>query len=60
MTFSKNWHIVWHRWSGLKKFNEQVRTPLYCNSTSTGGFVKKYKNLSFFWILNAGHFVSVL
>ena len=53
-------HIVWHRWTGLEGFNSQARTPLYCNSNSTGGFVKKYKNLSFYWVLKAGRNVSGL
>lgn len=45
------------KWEGLKQFNKQARTPLYCNSSSTKAFVKKHKNLSFYWILKAGHFV---
>ncbi|KAA8518663.1 hypothetical protein F0562_016137 [Nyssa sinensis] len=37
------------------------RTPLYCgeNDTTTKGFVSSYKNLFFYWILGAGHFVPV-
>jgi len=36
------------------------RTPLYCGSdkSTTKGFVQSYKNLFFYWILKAGHFVS--
>ncbi|KAG0565938.1 hypothetical protein KC19_7G025000 [Ceratodon purpureus] len=47
------------KWTGLEGFNKQVRTPLYCNSNSTGGFVKKYKNLSFYWVLKAGHYLPI-
>lgn len=48
------------KWRGLRKFNARKRTPLYCGSGDiTKGFVKKYKNLQFFWILGAGHFVPV-
>lgn len=35
------------------------RTPMYCdNEQITKGFTKSYKNLHFYWILKAGHFVS--
>lgn len=34
------------------------RTPLYCGGEATKGFTKSYKNLHFYWILGAGHFVS--
>lgn len=47
------------KWTGLEGFNKQGRTPLYCNSNSTGGFVKKYKNLSFYWVLKAGHYLPI-
>eukprot|EP00268_Persea_americana_P012236 TRINITY_DN15138_c0_g1_i2.p1 TRINITY_DN15138_c0_g1~~TRINITY_DN15138_c0_g1_i2.p1 ORF type:complete len:469 (+),score=90.90 TRINITY_DN15138_c0_g1_i2:134-1540(+) len=49
------------KWDGLKKFTNLDRTPLYCNSgpKDTRGFRKSYKNLHFYWILGAGHFVPV-
>ncbi|XP_020212596.1 serine carboxypeptidase-like 51 [Cajanus cajan] len=48
------------KWEGLKNFLGKDRTPLYCGSdkSTTKGFVKSYKNLYFYWILKAGHFVS--
>ncbi|XP_004506087.1 serine carboxypeptidase-like 51 [Cicer arietinum] len=46
------------KWEGLKNFLGKDRTALYCGSTkTTKGFVKSYKNLHFYWILGAGHFV---
>lgn len=45
------------KWQGLQKFNSIRRTPLYCDGSETKGFVKSYKNLRFFWVLGAGHFV---
>ncbi|KAK7312617.1 hypothetical protein VNO77_36601 [Canavalia gladiata] len=47
------------KWEGLKDFLRKDRTPLYCgsNKATTKGFVKSYKNLHFYWILKAGHFV---
>lgn len=45
------------KWQGLKEFNSIGRTPLYCDGSETKGFVKSYKNLRFFWVLGAGHFV---
>jgi serine carboxypeptidase 1 len=47
------------RWDGLKSFLSLPRQPLYCgNSKGTKAFVRSYKNLHFYWILGAGHFVS--
>ncbi|KAF9594652.1 hypothetical protein IFM89_034335 [Coptis chinensis] len=48
------------RWEGMKSFFSLDRTPLYCaeDTTITRGFTKSYKNLHFYWILGAGHFVS--
>ena len=47
------------RWAGLTNFLGKDRTPIYCGSDkTTKGFVKSYKNLNFYWILGAGHFVS--
>ena len=49
------------RWDGLKEFLSMKRTPLYCGGEGgTKGFTKSYKNLHFYWILGAGHFVSQL
>ena len=49
------------RWEGLQSFLSKDRTPLYCdNERSTKGFSSSYKNLHFYWILGAGHFVSQL
>ncbi|KAL1323549.1 hypothetical protein AAHE18_13G024000 [Arachis hypogaea] len=46
------------KWEGLQNFLNKERTPLYCGSDkTTKGFVKSYKNLHFYWILGAGHFV---
>ncbi|XP_010940510.1 serine carboxypeptidase-like 51 isoform X2 [Elaeis guineensis] len=48
------------KWEGMKEFNKLERKPLYCNNDRvTRGFVKSYKNLRFYWILGAGHFVPV-
>ncbi|XP_050228162.1 serine carboxypeptidase-like 51 [Mercurialis annua] len=49
------------KWDGLKTFLKQERTPLYCTSdnTTTKGFRSSYENLSFYWIMGAGHFVPV-
>eukprot|EP00268_Persea_americana_P002347 TRINITY_DN10705_c0_g1_i2.p1 TRINITY_DN10705_c0_g1~~TRINITY_DN10705_c0_g1_i2.p1 ORF type:complete len:179 (-),score=21.08 TRINITY_DN10705_c0_g1_i2:3-539(-) len=49
------------KWNGLKNFTNLDRTPLYCNNDQrvTKGFRKSYKNLNFYWILGASHFVPV-
>lgn len=47
------------KWVGLQNFTNQPRTPLYCANGGTKGFYKSYKNLHFYWILGAGHFVPV-
>ncbi|KAF5819789.1 putative carboxypeptidase C [Helianthus annuus] len=48
------------KWEGLKTFLSIDRIPLYCgHSKITKGFTKSYKNLHFYWILEAGHFVPV-
>ncbi|KAI3997175.1 hypothetical protein MKX01_009019 [Papaver californicum] len=49
------------KWEGLKSFLSLDRKPLYCenDATTTKGFVRSYKNLHFYWILGAGHFVPV-
>jgi len=48
-------------WSGLAKFNKSYRTSLYVapNSRQVAGYVKSYKNFSFYWILDAGHMVGI-
>lgn len=47
------------RWEGLKTFLKMERSPIYCKGDkSTKAFTKSYKNLRFYWILGAGHFVS--
>ncbi|XP_019185678.1 PREDICTED: serine carboxypeptidase-like 51 [Ipomoea nil] len=48
------------KWEGLKTFLSLERSPLYCgNDKTTRGFTKSYRNLHFYWILGAGHFVPV-
>ncbi|KAJ4724987.1 Carboxypeptidase [Melia azedarach] len=48
------------KWEGLQKFQSIERTPLFCGDDKlTKGFTKSYKNLHFYWILGAGHFVPV-
>ncbi|XP_076887067.1 serine carboxypeptidase-like 51 [Bidens hawaiensis] len=48
------------KWEGLKTFLSIDRIPLYCgDGKATKGFTKAYKNLHFYWILEAGHFVPV-
>ncbi|EOA28419.1 hypothetical protein CARUB_v10024625mg [Capsella rubella] len=48
------------KWEGLREFKKMEREPLYCESDkATRGFTKSYKNLHFYWILGAGHFVPV-
>ncbi|MCL7023735.1 hypothetical protein MKW94_009870 [Papaver nudicaule] len=50
------------KWEGLKTFLSLDKKPLYCESdtiVATKGFVRSYKNLHFYWILGAGHFVPV-
>ncbi|KAI3923473.1 hypothetical protein MKW92_052484 [Papaver armeniacum] len=52
------------KWEGLKNFLSLDRTPLYCqddkgSNKATKAFTKSYKNLQFYWILGAGHFIPV-
>ncbi|KAI3450646.1 hypothetical protein Pfo_007311 [Paulownia fortunei] len=48
------------KWEGLKTFLSMDRTPIYCGQERiTKGFTKSYRNLHFYWILGAGHFVPV-
>ncbi|EYU37016.1 hypothetical protein MIMGU_mgv1a0078932mg, partial [Erythranthe guttata] len=48
------------KWDGIKTFLSMPRTPLFCGGEKiTKGFFKSYKNLHFYWILGAGHFVPV-
>ncbi|KAF5197775.1 Serine carboxypeptidase-like, partial [Thalictrum thalictroides] len=51
--------LLLFRWEGLKIFLSLERTPLACGDQTTRGFTKSYKNLHFYWILGAGHFVPV-
>ncbi|KAK3010469.1 hypothetical protein RJ639_013021 [Escallonia herrerae] len=51
--------ITLFRWEGLETFLSMERTPMYCgNDKMTKGYTKTYRNLHFYWILGAGHFVS--
>ncbi|XP_062211460.1 serine carboxypeptidase-like 51 [Phragmites australis] len=46
------------KWGGLTSFLSLPRQPLYCGtSKGTKAFVRSYKNLHFYWILGAGHYV---
>ncbi|KAE9620590.1 hypothetical protein Lal_00019670 [Lupinus albus] len=46
------------KWKELQTFLGKERTPLYCGSDrETKAFYRSYKNLHFYWILKAGHFV---
>ncbi|CAL4923010.1 unnamed protein product [Urochloa decumbens] len=48
------------KWDGLKSFLNLPRQPLYCgDSKGVKAFVRSYKNLHFYWILGAGHYVPV-
>ncbi|CAH9094136.1 unnamed protein product [Cuscuta epithymum] len=47
------------KWEGLKTFTSMERRPMYCGDNQTRAFVKSYKNLHFYWILGAGHYVAV-
>ncbi|KAL4578791.1 hypothetical protein LXL04_014922 [Taraxacum kok-saghyz] len=50
------------KWNGLSTYLNLARTPLYCgeDKSTTKGFFKAYQNFAFYWILGAGHFVSLL
>ncbi|KAL1811221.1 hypothetical protein ACET3Z_021286 [Daucus carota] len=48
------------KWEGIQSFLSIERSPLYCgDGSATKAFTKSYKNLRFYWILKAGHFVPV-
>ncbi|XP_058004184.1 serine carboxypeptidase-like 51 isoform X2 [Hevea brasiliensis] len=48
------------KWEGLQNFQSKDRIPLFCGKDRlVRGFTKSYKNLHFYWILGAGHFVPV-
>ncbi|ESQ51259.1 hypothetical protein EUTSA_v10016630mg [Eutrema salsugineum] len=49
------------KWEGLQEFKKMEREPLFCENdrSKTRGFTKSFKNLHFYWILGAGHFVPV-
>lgn len=44
------------KWPGMEDFIKSPRVPIMVNG-KTGAFKKTFKNLSFYWILNAGHMV---
>eukprot|EP00850_Spirogloea_muscicola_P023777 SM000387S14694 [mRNA] locus=s387:8224:11880:- [translate_table: standard] len=46
-------------WEGLQAFNAAPRAPLYCRKGSTQAFAKRFRNLAFYWVMNAGHMVPV-
>ncbi|XP_022297386.2 retinoid-inducible serine carboxypeptidase-like [Crassostrea virginica] len=42
----------------FSEYSQSEREPFACSlNSNTCGFVKSYKNFSFFWIMNAGHMV---
>lgn len=45
------------KWPGIKGFTKAPKKYITFNDTRTGGFVKSFKQFSFFWILKAGHMV---
>lgn len=45
------------KWAGINGFLNAERVPIQLNNNSVAGFVKQYKNLAFYWILNAGHMI---
>ncbi|CAH9097378.1 unnamed protein product [Cuscuta epithymum] len=48
------------KWEGLEAFLRLERSPIYCGSDkTTRGFFKSYKNLHFYWVLGAGHYVPL-
>ncbi|XP_021627425.1 serine carboxypeptidase-like 51 isoform X2 [Manihot esculenta] len=48
------------KWEGLQNFQKKDRRALFCGKERlVRGFTKSYKNLHFYWILGAGHFVPV-
>ncbi|RAL37512.1 hypothetical protein DM860_000206 [Cuscuta australis] len=48
------------KWEGLKEFLSLGRSPIHCGGDkTTRGFFKSYRNLHFYWILGAGHYVPV-
>lgn len=47
------------KWPGLKGFLKAQKKSINFSQTRTGGFVKSFKQFSFFWILKAGHMVLI-
>ena len=44
----------------FSEYSQSEREPFACSlNSNTCGFVKSYKNFSFFWIMNAGHMVGI-
>ena len=50
------------KWPSLPNFKAAKRTPVYPDTDPTkmhtGAFYQAYKNLGFYWILEAGHMVK--
>jgi serine carboxypeptidase 1 len=54
---TENW-VDTLKWPHMQDFFNSTRIPLMDKTTGeTQGFVKRFKNFSFFWILKAGHMV---
>lgn len=57
--------MMYFRWDGLSHFLSLPRRPLhYCDSAiycskQIRAYVRSYKNFAFYWILQAGHMVSI-
>ncbi len=51
------------KWSGMANFKAAKKVPVYPDTDHTkqltGGFYQSYRNLAFYWILNAGHMVRL-
>lgn len=45
------------KWPGIKGFMKAPKKSIKFGEDRTGGFVKSFKQFSFFWILKAGHMV---
>jgi serine carboxypeptidase 1 len=46
------------KWPGLSSFNTANRKAIQ-QGAEVLAYVKQFKNFSFFWILNAGHMVTI-
>ena len=47
------------KWDGLSHYNSAKRTALTSHEGIPWGYVKSFKNFTFYWILNAGHMVCI-